>query len=684
MAQELNQQRTPAAYAGVLHFAQTHTGEAAAAAYLALGHAYYIDKQNDLAVHYLQDAAARSSALDDYVAYLGALADEQAGHPQQSLTLLNGFADKYPDSIFVANLPVAVARMQLEAGQPAAALATVNAARAALGGRVDFQYLDARVQMANGNQLAAAQQYKSIYKNFPLTTEAKECRDALIALASTGVSLSIADRHEHADALYGAKRYAEAADAYNYLAHDPDVTNPTTRNDLLIDAAACDLKLKRLTAAQLEGLPDTQDDHGAERLYLLMEAARDRNDSVRQKAIVEDMLARFPTSDWLLEALFSSGNMYLLSRDFPTAIHYYALIVQNFPRSRYTDLSHWHMAWLNYRLGNYTLAGQQFDEQIVHFASGDELPDALYWRGRELEEQEHDSARAKSYYTALTTAYRNYYFALEAKKRLPALAGVTAEPVAILAGIHAHVPAHLTDSIPEDDIHVVKARILVNAGLNEYIAPELREASDSAEWAGYAEALLYSTAGETFHALQIMKRNTPSYYAVPIESIPRTYWDILFPKPYWSAIRDNSQRNNLDPYLVVSLMRQESEFNPGVISYANAYGLMQLLPSVGRAMAKKDGARHFTDTELLNPATNIQLGTLYLRQTMDKFNNTVEFTLAAYNAGDDRVIEWNAEGHFRDIPEFVESIPFTQTREYVQAIVRNAAMYRRLDGVAQE
>ena len=126
------------------------------------------------------------------------------------------------------------------------------------------------------------------------------------------------------------------------------------------------------------------------------------------------------------------------------------------------------------------------------------------------------------------------------------------------------------------------------------------------------------------------------------------------------------------------MIRQESEFNPAAISYANAWGLLQLLPRVGKALAKQERVRPFRTTYLLNPDVNLKLGTVYFRQLMDEFNGQPEYALAAYNAGDDRVKAWLANGPYASLPEFVESIPFTQTREYVQAILRNREIYRRL------
>jgi soluble lytic murein transglycosylase len=680
MAQQLATFRSPEAYAGVERYAAAHTGEAATAAYLALGHAYIQDHRYDDAVHALKQASAQSSVLDDYVQYLQATALEQGNQYIQALAVLNGYPDRYPESIFNTTLPVMVARLQIEAAQPQAALATLRAAPS-LAGRADAQFLKARATLLAGDPANAAQMFRHIYKTLPLSPEALQSQVQLTQLAQTGVVLTAEDQHAHADALYAAHRYNEAENEFLALEHHPDI-NEQTRNDLRLDAAACAFKLKKLTRSMLENLPDTPDSHGAERLYLLMEDARTRNDTAAQHSYVDQLQARFPQSPWFQEALFSSGNMYFLANDYNTAIHYFALLLQYFQESTYAPYSHWKIAWLNYRLGNFGAAGPLFDEQIRRYPGGEEIPDALYWRGRELEEQEKAPALAKAYYTTLANAFHNYYFGGLARERLTTLSSYPLESVPLLGGIHAPHPKPLSDEVPEDDIHVIKARLLGNAGLNEYIAPEIRASPDSAPWANYAELQIYSQAGETFRALQVAKRITPSYYAVPVDSIPASYWRVLFPLPYWSDVQANAASNGLDPYLVLSLMRQESEFNPSVVSYANAYGLMQLLPSTGKSMARKAGLGRFSTNELLNPPVNVQLGTLYLRQTLDKFHGQVEYALAAYNAGDDRVQSWLATGNFHDVPEFVECIPFTQTREYVQAILRNEAMYKRLNHVS--
>ncbi len=107
---------------------------------------------------------------------------------------------------------------------------------------------------------------------------------------------------------------------------------------------------------------------------------------------------------------------------------------------------------------------------------------------------------------------------------------------------------------------------------------------------------------------------------------------------------------------------------------------MQLLPRTGKGEAKQVGLHHYSTDALLDPTTNLQLGTHYFRSMVDHYGGQVEYALAAYNAGSNRVEDWRASGNYRDVEEFVESIPFTETREYVQAIVRNAEVYKRVYG----
>jgi soluble lytic murein transglycosylase len=678
MAQQLAIMRSPAAYAGVSAYAHSHTGEASAAAYIALGHAYLLDRKFPESVNAFRQANVQGNALDDYADYLEAQADLQSNNLPQAETILSIFAQKHPDSIFVPSVPVLQANLFLQEGDPQAALRILDAHKGeAIANHADYQLALAKTYQMAGRLPEATQLFRHTFLGFPLSNEAAVAKTQLAALGATS-SLTVEERSHHADALYKAGRFSDADDEYRSLANDPSVTDGL-KNTLLVAAANCDWKLKRLTKDALERIPDSNDETGARRMYLLMELARDKDDGETQRTIVEQMETRFPSSPWLSEALYSSGNMYLLRKDFPTAVTYYGELAKRFPQSTYAPSAHWRAAWLNYRIGQYSEAARLMDEQIAVYHGGKEIPSALYWRGRLYQNQESRPDMAATYYKTVARIYRHYYYASIAQQRISELGSVTPANIASLEAMKPEPIPTLTDDIPEDDPHVVRAHVLANAGLNEYIAAEIQAADGSDEWGALCEAKIYASYGENWRAMRSMKRAIPFYTSAPIDSIPMEYWRILFPQAYWSTIKSESDKNSLDPYMVAALIRQETEFNPGAISNKSAYGLMQLLPSVGKSMAKEEGIHHFATNDLLDPNTNIRLGTRYLRQTLEKFNSQPEYTFAAYNAGDSRVTDWQAIGNYKGMDEFVESIPFTETREYVQAIIRNEQIYRELD-----
>jgi soluble lytic murein transglycosylase len=678
MAQQLANLRTPAAYAGVTAYARSHTGEASATAYLALGHAYLLDKRYAEAVASFHQAREVGQALDDYMDFLAAKAYHAADQEDQAEALLKGFKAKYPDSIFVDEAPELEANVLLDLHDPAGAKRVLDAAAAdPAAGRAGYQLASGLVAQALNQNDAAIRTYKSLLLAYPLSTEAEIARAKLTSLGAED-TLTTQELRSLGDAYYRAGRYERAGEQYRALSMKASL-DTQARNGFAVAAAACDLKLKRLSESQAQALPDTPDDNGARRLYLLMELARNRNDLDEQTSIVARMQSQYPQSQWLAEALFSSGNMYLLRKDYARAAEYYSYLAEHFPSQKNASAAHWRAGWLNYRLGNYQEAERIFDEQIHNFPNTPETASALYWRARLYETQDHNPAQAVANYRTIVRVYQHFFYAQMARQRLAALNSTVAASAPELDEIRAPEPPTLADSFPEDSPHLAKAKLLANAGLNDYIPREIAADPDSGSWSALAEAQIYASYGEAYRAMRALKRALPGAASASIQSIPLPYWHILFPEPYWSTIKAESAKNGLDPYLVASLIRQESEFNPSAISYANAWGLMQLLPSVGRSLARGEGMTHFQTFMLLDPETNIRLGTRYLKQMLDKFGGVPEYALAAYNAGDSRVVDWQAAGPYSGMDEFVESIPFTQTREYVQAILRNIEIYREID-----
>ena len=678
MAQQLMTMRTPAAYAGVSSFAHRHTGDAAGAAYLALGRAYQMDRRYADAVSAYRDAKESSEVLGDYADYLSAECQHASNNDTAAATLLKGFATRYPDSIFEVEAAELDADVLLAQGDAKAAKAALEAVADEAVEKPHYELEAAKIAFALQQNDEAINGFKHLLLSHPLTAEAEVARARLTAMGAEN-SLTAAELRSLADAYYNAGRYSLAGEQYEALERNTSLDS-NLRNGFRVAAAACDLKLKRLTEAQAKALPDTNDDSGARRLYLLMELARSHENNSEQQRLVSELESRFPQSQWLAEALFSSGNMCMLLRDYPRAVEYYSSLATRFPSSKIAPAAHWRAGWLLYRQSQFGQAARMFDEQIRLYPTATETAAALYWRGRLYEAQDHNPSLAATNYRNVVRTYQHFFYAQMARQRLSALG----EPMTVSQSkpeTTSSVP-HLVDTFPADSPHIAKARLIANAGLNEYIGQEIAADPDSETWSSLAEAQIYSSFGETYRAMRALKRAMPYATSSPISAIPLAYWRILFPEAWWDTIKEESAKNGLDPYLVASLIRQESEFNPGVVSYANAYGLMQLLPSVGRNLARQEGISHFETFQLLNPEINIRLGTRYLKQLMDRFGGVQEYALAAYNAGDSRVVDWQSAGPYSGIDEFVESIPFTQTRDYVQGILRNEEIYRSIDAVA--
>ena len=149
-------------------------------------------------------------------------------------------------------------------------------------------------------------------------------------------------------------------------------------------------------------------------------------------------------------------------------------------------------------------------------------------------------------------------------------------------------------------------------------------------------ALTHRRLGNVRAGINAMKRAYPQYLAAGGETLPTEILQVIFPVDFWSLLQKYSKQRGLDPFVVAALVAQESNFDPVVRSHANAYGLMQILPSTGRQYARKLGVRPFSTKRLTEAEVNVRLGTQIFADSIKKFGG-VHFALAAYNAGDSRV-----------------------------------------------
>jgi soluble lytic murein transglycosylase-like protein len=151
-----------------------------------------------------------------------------------------------------------------------------------------------------------------------------------------------------------------------------------------------------------------------------------------------------------------------------------------------------------------------------------------------------------------------------------------------------------------------------------------------------------------------------------------------FPLAYWDSIQKKSQEHGLDPYLILALIRQESLFNPAALSSASAFGLMQLLPSTANRTATRIGLQRPEPRDLFDPELNLSLGIPYLKELLERYSHSLPKAIAAYNAGENAVDRWEKHLKAEDEDEFIERIPYGETRLYVKLVLRNHQSYRRI------
>jgi len=682
MAQQLIQDRTPPAYAGVEAYARAHAKEdAGALAWLVVGYAHVLDRDFAKAIEPLNRAKPLAGDLGDYVTYYLGTCYLQTGRQAEGLAALANFSTTYPDSLLIRDAHLSYANALLTENRAAEAAEILEKDR--LPARSDIELAIGKAYAALKQYPKASEAFANIYYQMPLSAEADAAKDELrkLPISSQPTPGQIRTR---AELLIKGKRYNDAVDEYRELAsHATPETRPGA--ELALADALHRSGRNREAKAEVINLSGITPEQNAQRLYILAQAAwsSDENDAFYRT--VDQLRQSSPTSPWLEQALLLVANLHLVHHEPDQALDAFRELQQRFPNGSKASYAHWKAAWLTLRLGRKDEAKKEFEEQIAVYPNGNETSNALYWRAR-LAEEDNQPGMARAFYQKLSDRYRNYYYAELGRERLKKLpeSSETLGEYPLLDRIPPldHAEKVTLEEPPAEDLHLQKAKLLGNGGLVDFAVKELQAAAndDKGNWEIAETAQIYTDTGHYDRAIEVMKRSVPSYFAVDIPMLPREYWEALFPRPYWSDLKRFSTANNLDPYLVASLIRQESEFNPLAVSRANAVGLMQLLPKTGKLVAKQESLRRYNASELFTPAVNLQLGTRYFKGMVDQFGGSFEHALAAYNAGSDRVEEWMGQGPYRDSPEFVESIPFTETREYVQAIMRNASVYRQLYG----
>lgn len=406
------------------------------------------------------------------------------------------------------------------------------------------------------------------------------------------------------------------------------------------------------------------------------------------RRIADEMRSKFPNGKLTPKAWVDAGMSAREAKNKGEEQSFLRTAVSQFPTAVEVAGAQFELAWLEHETGNFDRSSAMFIEHLARYVDKDTTNrgKAGYWAARDSE-RAGKSTDACALYDAVIYRYSANWYGYLAQQRLTAMksqgkcgsASVGAQTTKAAANLKTVTVAPET-STARELARAEKSEQLSSVGLFDWAIDELNEAkktADNSPKINFALASHYRMKGDNVNALLSLAKSYPDYSQMFPEEMGREEWDIFYPLTNWEQIKSWAKNRNLDQYQVAGLIRQESVFNPRARSGANAYGLMQLLLPTARTVARKYGASMPTSpADLFQPALNIELGTAFMRDQFDKFGR-IEYVAVAYNAGPGRVGPWRASLPL-EIDEFVEAIPFRETKGYVQGVVRNSAQYRRL------
>ncbi len=406
-------------------------------------------------------------------------------------------------------------------------------------------------------------------------------------------------------------------------------------------------------------------------LRLLASVERRRNRETRSREIEQEFQRRFPDHDDVAASMWQVAMSLERTRNLSAAIKEHERLATQFPGTNLGDEASWRIGLIHYRQGHYYRAHRQFARVVKsaeHWVIHDQ---AAYWAGKSLRADGRTVEAQQMWERAAVYSPRSYY--------------------SVLAALVSNRPI-----VPPEDERPVKT------------GPHRRPA----DWPGFEEAVWLASAGESRWAREVFtlrtrglagRVNEREELADAFEAMGDYYMSLRWRwRAMWGRITEDryhelspdllrriwpdffahdvtaaAKRYDLDPALLWAIIRQESVFDPDATSFADARGLMQIIPRTGHALARELGIEDFHENDLYDPALNIRMGSHYAHQLMQQFGNKVDHMAAGYNAGPSNVDRWRrAAGDDHDL--YRELITYSETRKYVKLVLRNYLIYREL------
>jgi len=663
----------------------------AALGFFLLGYRDFEDRRFPEAKTYLEQSSRSITPIQDYVGfYLASTAFELKDFKACQASLLD-FSSRFPKSPLLARARLLFWQSSLELKDGQAVLNSLKSG-AGLESSPDALFYQAQAHELLNDASKALPIYQRLYYEFPLNANAAAVVQSLTTLGGADLDVPKDWRTGRIEKLLGGRRHRDILKDLELLFElDPAARNQP-RYQLWQGLSQFGSAQYYAAIQTLKPLRNAPLETAAQATFTVAECYRKLDNYSQFKQTAEGMEADLAKSRWWEEALFSLGNYNLVRRDLDESLNFYRRIVDRFPNGTRVRDSHWRVAWYTYRGGAIEQALELFVDHLSRFPDSEHRTAALYWAGR-AQLKLGNPVEARQLFQAIVQRFPTQYYGQLARAQLAA--GSDQARVAyrlnsklekVLADLRSstRTPASVDlTPIRKDALDEwPRATALAQVQLFELAAQELqyRPAYPSSKALDFQITRLLIKAKSFHQSTAVLRRVFPEYLDLPFNALPREVWEMFYPVNYEDILQREAGKYGIDPFLIMALIRQESAFNPKAVSVANAHGLMQLLPSTARRLARGMKLPRPSTQSLHEPEVNIRLGMRYFSGLLKQFNGETEKVLASYNAGEHRVESWMSEGTYADSAEFVDTIPFSETRNYVKIINRNYYFYKALYG----
>ncbi len=403
-------------------------------------------------------------------------------------------------------------------------------------------------------------------------------------------------------------------------------------------------------------------------LYRLAEIYWNRDENEKALEYFTQLRDRYARNSFNDPAYLASARIYESLGRPDDAARLYRDFGKRFPDSPQREEAQWRLAWVHYLRRDYDRAYSAFGSLAADKGDGRYKTGALFWQARAAQKTARADEAQRIFLQILNAQEESYY-------KGPALRWLEKMGVAVedkKAASPDLAPGTAPSFSVDQSFHLSRAQELARLSLNQLAIAELDEIRNSIQDDLPAKLALmreYGRNGAYGRSVALANQMT-----LPSDELNR----YRFPLAFWETIRKIAAESALDPYLVLALIRQESIFDPRALSPASAFGLMQLLPSTAVRAAAQLGLAPPQPPELYKPELNLTLGIHYLKELLQRYANDPVKAIAAYNAGENAVARWEKQIAAEDREEFIERIPYRETRLYVKLVLRNHRIYRKI------